>query len=78
MQKLIDKYIGKLEAQGLAARDEAVLIALDADMFSSRPLDGDLTELKEILGLMSISSILFARPAEPYWSMICEILAYGV
>jgi ribulose-5-phosphate 4-epimerase/fuculose-1-phosphate aldolase len=76
MRKLIDKYIGKLEAQGLAARGEAVLIALDADMFSNRPLDGDLAALKETLGLMSISSILFARPAEPYWSMICEILSY--
>jgi|WetSurMetagenome_2_1015567.scaffolds.fasta_scaffold00013_9 ribulose-5-phosphate 4-epimerase/fuculose-1-phosphate aldolase len=75
MQKLIDKYIGKLESQRLVEKDEAVLIAVDADMFSSRPLNGDLSALKEVLGLMSVSSILFARPAEPYWSMVCEILS---
>ena len=74
MHKLINKYIGKLEAQGLAKPDDAVLIALDAGMFSNCPLTGDLSVLKEAIGLMNISSILFAKPAEPYWSMIREVL----
>jgi ribulose-5-phosphate 4-epimerase/fuculose-1-phosphate aldolase len=74
---MINKYIGKLESQGLARRDDAVLIALDAGMFSNRPLIGDLSVLKDALGLMNISSILFARPSEPYWSMIREVLSYA-
>jgi|WetSurMetagenome_2_1015567.scaffolds.fasta_scaffold00064_15 ribulose-5-phosphate 4-epimerase/fuculose-1-phosphate aldolase len=74
MRKLIDKYIGKLESQRLVEKGSAALIALDADMFSSQPPAMDLSVLKETLGLMSINSILFARPAEPYWSMICGLL----
>ena len=77
MHKLINKYICKLEAQGLAKRDDALLIALDAGMFSNRPLTGELSVLKDVLSLMNISSILFARPAEPYWSMIREVLSHA-
>jgi ribulose-5-phosphate 4-epimerase/fuculose-1-phosphate aldolase len=76
MHRIINKYTGKLEEQGLAKKEDTVLIALDAGLYSNRMLDGDWAVLKETVGLMSISSILFARPAEPYWSMLQEILAY--
>jgi ribulose-5-phosphate 4-epimerase/fuculose-1-phosphate aldolase len=73
---MINKYIGKLESHGLAGRDDAVLVALDAGMFSNKPLIGDLAILRDALGIMNISSILFARPSEPYWSMMREVISY--
>jgi ribulose-5-phosphate 4-epimerase/fuculose-1-phosphate aldolase len=76
MRRLIDKYIGKLEARGLARREDSTLIALDADMFSNRPLEGRFSVLERVFGLMNISSLLFARPAEPYWGVIREVLRH--
>ncbi len=76
MERLIRKYIGKMEAQGLAHGQEAIFLALDADMVSNRPLDRDGELLAEVFGLMNISSLLLSRPAEPYWSIIREILRY--
>ena len=76
MYKVINKYLGKLESQGLAEKDDAILLALDAGMFSNRQLTGDALVLQQVFELMNISSLLFARPAEPYRSIIKEITAY--
>jgi ribulose-5-phosphate 4-epimerase/fuculose-1-phosphate aldolase len=76
MRRLINKYLGKLEVQGLATKDDALFLALDADLFSNKPLSGDVLVLKEVCERMNIGSLLFAKPAEPYRSVIREITAY--
>ena len=76
MLRLINKYLDKLEADGLAKKDSAVFLALDAELYSSRPLSGDALELKQVFDLMNIGSLLFAEPSEPYGSIIAEILKY--
>lgn len=76
MISLIKKYINKLYSQGLADKEEAVLVTLDAELYSNKPLNGDLLELKKVFDLMNINSLLFSKPLEPYWSII-EALTQG-
>jgi ribulose-5-phosphate 4-epimerase/fuculose-1-phosphate aldolase len=76
MEHLIDKYLGKLEAQRLAKRDDAVFLSLDAELISNRPVKDDVKTLSRIFGLMNINTILFAEPSEPYKSILDEILRY--
>jgi ribulose-5-phosphate 4-epimerase/fuculose-1-phosphate aldolase len=76
MHKVINKYLGKLEVQGLAKKEDAIMLALDAGVFSNRPLTGDSLILNQVFDLMNISSLLFAEPAEPYRSIIREIINY--
>lgn len=70
----IDKYINKLHSQGLANWDDIVFLALDAELYSNRPIDDEIKELSEVFELMNINTLLFSKPAEPYWSIIKEIL----
>ncbi len=74
MLRIIDKYLDKLETQGLAKKDHAIFLAVDAEVFSNKPMDGDALVLKQVFDLMNISSILFAEPSEPYRSIIREII----
>ncbi len=76
MQRLVNKYLDKLESQGLAKKDDAIFLALDADLFSNKPLSGDVLVLKQVCELMNIGSLLFAEPTEPYRRIIREITAY--
>lgn len=78
MIHLINKYLDKLDSQGLAKKDEAVFLALDADLFSNKPIEKTIFELSKVFSLMNINSILFSRPAEPYWSIVIEIIKGGV
>lgn len=77
MRTLIDKYLHKLQAQGLADREHAVFLALDAELVSNRPIESDVLTLSRVFDTMSINSLLFAEPAEPYRSIIREILRCG-
>lgn len=70
MEKLINKYLRKLGEQGLSDEDKAVLLGLDAEMVSNKPLTGDYLELSKVFDLMNINSLLFAEPSEPYKSII--------
>lgn len=74
MLRLINKYLKKLELQGLADGEDAIFSALDAELFSNKPLKDDVSELSKVFDLMNINTILFSKPAEPYWSIIKEIL----
>jgi len=76
MLKLINKYLDKLESQGLATREDAVFLALDAEFYSNKPLNGDAAVLQQVFDLMNIGSILLAKPEEPYWSIICEVIRH--
>ncbi len=77
MEKLINKYLKKLESQKLSTRDKTMLLALDADLYSNMPLDEERVKiLKDVFALMNINTILFAEPNEPYRSIIDEIIRY--
>lgn len=73
MYQLINKYLTKLEAQGLAHKEDALFLALDADLFANKPIEGDVLELSRVFDYMNINTILFSKPAEPYWSLIIEL-----
>ncbi|HEO71169.1 MAG TPA: rRNA adenine dimethylase [Candidatus Hydrogenedentes bacterium] len=73
MQALVDKYAGKLVEAGLAAQGEPLVGGLDADLVWNRS-DPATTELERLFERLNINSLLFAKPAEPYW-LIVEFLA---
>jgi ribulose-5-phosphate 4-epimerase/fuculose-1-phosphate aldolase len=74
MERLIRKYLDKLESQGLANKDNALLLALDAELVSNRPVRDDALKLSKVFDLMNINTVLFAEPAEPYRSIIEELI----
>ncbi len=74
MEQLIHKYLYKLNSQGLADKDSAFFLALDADITSNRPIAGDAVALTKVFNLMNINALLFSEPLEPYRSIIKEIL----
>lgn len=76
MQYLINKYLRKLASQGLADMDSAIFLALDAELYSNRPITDDIIELRRVFDLMNINSLLFSRPSEPYRSII-NVLTRG-
>ncbi len=76
MEHLINKYLDKLQSQGLATKDDALFLALDAELFCNKQIEGDALELKKAFDQMNIGSLLFAEPAEPYKSIIQEIIRY--
>ncbi len=73
MQRAVQKCLRKIEAQGLAERDNVVFFARDADIYCNRPLREDERELRVALEAMNVSSLLFARPADPYWTVLQQI-----
>ncbi len=73
MQRLVQKYVRKIEAQGLAKLDNVVFFARDADIYCNRTLRGDEQELQAALDAMNVSSLLFVRPADPYWTVLQQI-----
>lgn len=74
MKKLITKYINKLYSQKLANKDKIFFLGLDDSMFFNRTQGKEVLELYKIFKLMDINSILFAEPAEPYKSIINELV----
>ncbi|HSW61935.1 MAG TPA: class II aldolase/adducin family protein [Dissulfurispiraceae bacterium] len=73
MEKSVRKYLGKIEAQGLSHRDDVVFFARDADVYCNRALREDEQELQTVLEAMNVSSLLFARLADPYWTIVEQI-----
>lgn len=69
MQELVNKYADKMVRTGLADSDACLVGGLDADLVWSTDHAASQTLEKVIQGL-NINSILFARPAEPYRSII--------
>lgn len=71
---LIKKYLEKLESQGLTDNEEAVFLALDAELFSNKPLKDEVLILSKVFDLMNINCLLFSQPSEPYKSIIDELI----
>ncbi len=73
MEKLISKYVDKMEWQGLARKADITFLALDDEVVSNRALDNETLLLSKLFSLMNINVVLFAEPSEPYRSIIREI-----
>jgi ribulose-5-phosphate 4-epimerase/fuculose-1-phosphate aldolase len=69
MRNLLLKYESKLEGSGIAEPGTVVMGGLDDTVTWNRS-DEACVELEKVFGMLNINSLLFARPAEPYWSII--------
>lgn len=72
MKPLCEKYAAKMAAQGLTAADgpdSALIGGLDAQLVWNRD-DSRCRELAKVFAGLSINSLVFARPAEPYATII--------
>jgi len=74
MEHVVQKYIGKIEKQGFACRNDLLFLARDADVYANRAAVGREHELFRVLEDMNCSSLLFARLAEPYRSILDEVV----
>jgi ribulose-5-phosphate 4-epimerase/fuculose-1-phosphate aldolase len=69
MIDLLRKYESKLVAQGLCDEGAPLFGALDAELAWNRK-DAAAAVMEDVIGGLNIASILFARPAEPYFSIL--------
>ena len=69
MKRLIDKYTEKLVKHGLCNAEDVIFGELDAEIAwnSNSPIT---KMLEDVIAGLNINSILFAKPAEPYFSII--------
>lgn len=74
MEPLINKYARKLVDQGLVAPPGPLIGGLGADLTWNRP-DTLQPLLRKVVFGLDISAILFARPSEPYFSLINRLAA---
>lgn len=73
MKRLCEKYATKLVAQRLADPGEPLVGGLDAELEWNRD-DPRTAELSKIFNQLTINSLVFAKPAEPY-ATILDFLA---
>lgn len=72
MKTLLDTYSRKLEERGLARREDISFAALEAGVTWNRP-DPE-RELEKIFAGISVTTLLSARPAEPYRTMLNSLV----
>ena len=65
MLRILNKYLDKLEVQGIAGRKDAIFLAVDAEMFSNKPMDGDILVFEARFDLMNIGSFCSLPLREP-------------
>ncbi len=75
MRDLLERYEGKLVSAGLAEPGAALLGGLD-DVLEWNREDPACAVLARVVESLDVNSILFARPAGPYWRM-ASLLASG-
>ena len=69
MIDIIRKYEAKLIAQGVCDEGAPLFGALDAELVWNRN-GAAVPVLEEVIGGLNIASILYSRPAEPYFSIL--------
>ena len=74
MKRLLEKYDNKLTAQGLCDSGAPLIGGLDARLEWNRDDDARKV-IEKVIGGMNINSILFARPAEPFFSILDRLAA---
>ena len=75
MKRLLEKYSAKMVSAGLAETGHPLLGGLDAELEWNRE-DPAIPVLENVFSGLSINSLLFSLPAEPYRSII-NFLASG-
>ncbi|MCD4847019.1 MAG: class II aldolase/adducin family protein [Candidatus Aegiribacteria sp.] len=75
MKRLLEKYSAKMVSAGLAETGFPLLGGLDAELEWNRE-DSAIPVLERVFSGLSINSLLFSLPAEPYRSII-DFLASG-
>ncbi len=76
MEILIKKYTDKLVEQGICSRGEPLFGFLDAEIEWNRESEKS-TELEKVLNGLNINSVLFSKPAEPYFTLINCLAKYS-
>ncbi|HQG30836.1 MAG TPA: class II aldolase/adducin family protein [Deltaproteobacteria bacterium] len=72
MQKQIDKYLAKLEKQGLIEGEHgASLFGLDDEIYTNAGTVPD--EIRTLFSLLNINSLIVARPEPLLWSIITRL-----
>lgn len=74
MKKLVKKYARKLVRQGLCERGAPLVGGIDAKIVWSNPAHTSRKELNRVIEKTNTNNLIFAKPAEPYFSII-NILA---
>jgi len=74
LKSLISKYAHKLVDQGLVDPPGPLICGLDADLTWNRP-DPMQPLLEKVVAGLDVAAILFARPTEPYRSLIDHLVA---
>ncbi|MDX1764653.1 MAG: class II aldolase/adducin family protein [bacterium] len=69
MERLLKKYANKLVNQGLCESGAPIIGGLDAELVWNRD-DERCAVLRDVVTGLNINSILFARPAHPYLSLL--------
>jgi len=77
MKHLIDTYVAKIVAQGLAAKKDILFLGLDAEFTANRFLAGINPELFRVFDRMNINTLLYVEPAEPYRSILQHLARRG-
>ncbi len=80
MIEVIRKYLWKLQRDGLCRPERVVLACLDDDLYTwaGDEVRDQFEVLKGVLEGMNINSLIFCVPEEPYYSLLKELLEYGV
>lgn len=71
MDRLINKYLNKLQSQGLSHPSETVFIACDDKVYSNTDLSGSIVS---ILNGIDLNSLIIARPLSPYREIVESLL----
>jgi len=69
MKQILDKYADKLVNSGLSDEGFPLIGGLDAELIWNRK-DPHTEELAKVFDKLNINSLLYSKPAEPYYSII--------
>ncbi len=69
MRELLEKFESRLINQGLCEDGHILFAALDDGIYWNKN-DSAISLLEEVIAGLNIASILFAKPAEPYFSIL--------
>ena len=69
MDRLVQKYVNKLNRQGLVSADTVLMGGLD-DAFVWNRSDSQTSRLETLFSVLGINSFLIAMPSEPYAAII--------
>jgi ribulose-5-phosphate 4-epimerase/fuculose-1-phosphate aldolase len=75
VEKLVRKYEKKLIHHQLVSPEGPLLGGMDVEMFWNREDPLVTPVLEEVAANLNINSILFARPAEPYYGMVNHLIS---